>query len=152
DLFFLLQFPCFFLALLLMPCAQDRGPQGLVRLRMFLDSLLLMGAVAILSWYFLLTPMYLASDISLIGKITNLAFPIADLGVLFLLVVLFTHAKRPQVRPVALVLLMLAFILLIMGDAWFGVLSFSRGYRPGDPPDVFWVLCYLLFPLAALVQ
>ena len=48
DLFFLLQFPCFFLAILLLPLAPHRGPQGLMRLRMFLDSLLLMGAVTIL--------------------------------------------------------------------------------------------------------
>jgi signal transduction histidine kinase len=152
DLFFLLQFPCFFLALLLVPCAPDRGPQGLARLRMLLDSLLLMGAAAILSWYFLLAPVYLESTLSLIGKMTDLAFPIADLGVLFILVILFTHAKRPQTGRVALGLLIAAFILLIIGDVWFADLSLSGGYRPGDLPDVFWVLCYLLFPLAALAQ
>lgn len=152
DLFFLLQFPCFFLALLLAPCASDRGPQGLARLRMLLDSLLLMGAVAILSWYFLLAPMYFESAVSLMAKLTDLAFPVADLGVLFILVVLFTHAKRPQAGRVALELLIAAFILLIIGDTWFADLSLSGGYLPGDPPDVFWMLCYLLFPLAALAQ
>ena len=152
DLFFLLQFPCFFLALLLFPCAPERGPQGLVRLSMLLDSLLLMGAAAIISWYFLLAPLYLASTLSLLGKITSLAFPVADLGVLFLLVVFFTHAKRPQARRVTLVLLIVALLLLLIGDAWFADLSLSGGYQPGDPPDVFWLLCYLLFPLAALVQ
>jgi signal transduction histidine kinase len=152
DLFFFLQFPCFFLALLLVPCAPDRGPQGLVRLRMLLDSLLLMGAAALFSWYFLLAPMYLESTLSLIGKMTDLAFPVADLGVIFILVVLFTHAKRPQAGRVALGLLIVAFILLIIGDVWFAILSLLGGYRPGDPPDVFWMPCYLLFPLAALAQ
>ena len=152
DLFFLLQFPCFFLALLLVPCAPGRGPRGLARLRMLLDSLLLMSAVAILSWYFLLAPMFLESSVSLIAKLTDLAFPVADLGVLFILVALFTHAKRPQAGHVTLGLLIAAFISLIIGDAWFAVLSLSGGYLPGDPPDAFWLLCYLLFPLAALAQ
>ena len=152
DLFFLLQFPCFFLALLLAPCAPDGGPQGVVRLRMFLDSLLLMGATALLSWYFLIAPIYFESTLSFIGKLTDLAFPVADLGVLFILVVLFTHAKRPQAGRIVLGLLIVAFILLISGDVWFAVLSLSNGYLPGDPPDVFWMLCYLLFLLAALAQ
>jgi signal transduction histidine kinase len=112
----------------------------------------LMGAATILAWYFMMAPMYMQSTLPLIGKITGLAFPVADLGVLFILVVLFTHAKRPQTGRVALGLLIVAFILLIIGDFWFAILSLSSGYKPGDPPDFFWIICYLLFPLAALAQ
>src|ERR1051326_3519378 len=110
DLFFLLQFPCFFLALLLVPDVPE-GPrlQGLARLRLFFDSLLLMGAVTFLTWEFLMEQIPLRSRPWFPDKITHLAYPIADLGLLFLLTRLFLQKSRPLAGRAALGLLIVAF-------------------------------------------
>jgi signal transduction histidine kinase len=155
DPFFLLQYPFFFLALLLLPTVSSSGSiskQQLARLKAFLDSLLLMGAVSILSWYFFVIPLYMDNEQSFLGKLTNLAYPVGDLGVLFMLTLLLTRQKRAQTEGLILGLLVAALLLLVIGDSWYAVLNMDGGYRAGDPPDLFWIACYLLFPLAALVQ
>lgn len=79
DLFFVLQYPFFFLAVLLLP----GGRLTCSWLRLILDSLLMLGASTALSSYFLLVPMYLQSHLSLPGKLVILGYPLGDLGILF---------------------------------------------------------------------
>ena len=152
DLLLLLQYPCFFLALLLVPSAPDgRSLQGLARLRVFCDSLLIMGAATLLTWYFLVALIPEQSGLSLLGKLTNLAYPIADLGLLFLLTMYILRLRYPRAGQAILGLLIVAFVFLIVGNSWYAALTLSGHYHAGDPPDLFWLLGYLCFPLAALV-
>jgi signal transduction histidine kinase len=150
DLFYLLQYPCFFLALTLLPRALP-GEQSVVsRMKMMLDCLLVMAAATAFSWYFLLEPLYMQSSQSLVSKTTNLAYPIGDLGVLFGLVLVLVN-RRPVKRRV-LLLLMGAIICLTLADSWSASMTLHANYLGGNPPDVFWMICYLLFPLAGLLQ
>src|SRR5215469_5170296 len=57
DVFFILQYPFFFLAVILLPRTRFWGS----RLILTLDGLLVMGAVAACSWHFILEPIYTAS-------------------------------------------------------------------------------------------
>jgi signal transduction histidine kinase len=149
DLFFVLQYPFFILALALMPGAPPWGP----RLRVILDCMLLMGAATAVSWYFVLAPVYLESREPTAGKVVNLAYPIGDLCVLFGLTVALIYRKSRVDRPV-LVLLIAAVICLMIADSWAAWLLLypSHTYRTGNPPDLFWSTFYLLVPLALLVQ
>lgn len=150
DLFYLLQYPCFFLALALLPRALP-GEQSIVtRGKLLLDCLLVMAAATALSWYFLLEPLYLQSSQSLLSKITTLAYPFGDLGVLFGLVLVLVY-RRPLERGV-LVLLLGAVVSLTLADSWSASITLHASYLGGNPPDIFWMLCYLLFPLAGLIQ
>lgn len=151
DLLWLLQYPLFFLALLLAPSSAAPLPHGLARLKLLLDFSLLMGAVTLLTWYFLLTPISLESQQPLASKFTNLAYPVGDLGVLFLLCVLFLRVRRPQGKRLVIGLLGVALLLLIIGDSWYAALNLHGHYQPGGPSSIFWCLSYLLFPLAGLV-
>lgn len=150
DLFFLLQYPCFFLALALLPGIPPWDQSVMSRVKMVLDCLLMIVAVTALSWYFLLAPLYLRSGQPLLGKITNLAYPVGDLGVLFGLILALFWRRRME-RPV-LSLLVLALICLAAADSWFTFVDLHTVYVSGGPPDVFWMACYLLFPLAGLWQ
>lgn len=153
DPFFLLQFPFLFLALAFLPSVPGRSSrQGLAYLRTLLDSLLVMGAAAAFSWYFFLAPSYLHRHESVLGMLTNLAYPVADLGVLLMLVVLFTRKMHFQAAREMVGVLIVALLCLIIGDSWYAALNLAGHYQAGDPPDLFWIVCYLLFPLAALVQ
>ncbi len=149
DLFFILQYPFFFLAIAFLPCSST----WTLRLKVALDGLLLIGSAVALSWYFILAPIYLASNESTAGKIVNLAYPIGDLVILFSLTVVLMRQIRSYVERATLSLLIAAFSCLIIADTWVAwrILNIGR-HVPGSPPDFFWTTFYLLIPLAALVQ
>jgi signal transduction histidine kinase len=151
DLFYLLQYPCFFLALTLLPRSLPWGQSAVTRVKVILDCLLVMAAATTLSWYFLLAPIYERSSQSLPGKATSLAYPVGDLGVLFGLVLVLAY-RRPVERGV-LLLLIGAIAYLALGDSLCSITDLHAArYVSGGFPDLFWMACYLLFPLAGLVQ
>src|SRR5262249_29651354 len=65
DLLLALQYPCFLLALLLVPRVRPR----IQRTLWVLDACLLLGAAFALSWYFLLAPIYLSSRETPLAKL-----------------------------------------------------------------------------------
>jgi signal transduction histidine kinase len=148
DLFFILQYPFFFLALVLLPGAPSWRP----RLKVMLDCLLLMGAASALSWYFILAPIYVQSGESPPGKVVNLAYPLADLCLLFGLTVALIYRPCLVARAV-LSLLIVAVLCLVVADSLAASLLLypSHVYRTGNLPDLFWMAFYLLVPLAGLV-
>jgi signal transduction histidine kinase len=150
DLFYLLQYPCFFLALTLLPRTLPWGQSALARVKVVLDCLLVMAAAAAFSWAFLMAPLYGKSAQSLLGRITNLAYPIGDLGVLFGLVLMIAY-RRPVERSV-LILLIGAITFLAFADSWYLTSNLHASFLSGEVPDLFWMGCYLLFPLAGLAQ
>jgi signal transduction histidine kinase len=149
DLFFVLQYPFFLLAIFVLP----GDPPWNLRLKALLDCLLLMGAASALSWYFVLAPIYLLSGESLPGKAVSLIYTVGDLGMIFGLTVALIYRQSHLARAV-LALLILAFLYLVLADTWAAsILVYpSHVYRTGNPPDVFWNAFYLLVPLAGLVQ
>jgi len=149
DLFFILQYPFFLLAIFVLPGT----PPWDLRLKAILDCLLLMAAASALSWYFVLAPIYLMSGESKVGKFVNLIYTVGDLGMVFGLIVALIYRQSSLARPV-LVLLIVAVLCLVLADTWAASILFypSHVYRTGNPPDVFWNAFYLLVPLAGLVQ
>jgi signal transduction histidine kinase len=149
DFFFGLQHPFFFLAIIVIPRRRSATP----RVVLTLDFLLWMGAALALSWFFMLAPIVTASGLSPLGKVVALSHPIGDLFVLLGLTL--TLLRPPYSHPFAPVLglLITAFACLVIADTWFTliVLQPPNAYRTGAAPDLFWLSCYLLFPLAALL-
>lgn len=146
--FFFLQYPFFLLALLLLPGVPPWGP----RVRVMLDCLLLMGAASALSWYFLLEPIYLHSREDLPGKLSNLAYPLGDLCLLFGLTVALVYRRCLLARAV-LTLLIASVVCLVIADSWAaaGLVFPHYTYTTGYPSDLFWMAFYLLVPMAGVV-
>ncbi len=150
DLFFVLQYPFFFLAVIFIPLVGPWGPRVIV----FLDALLWIGTAAALLWYFLVASLFLASGLSLLAKVVSLGYPVADL---FLLLALFLILLRPlhsNVDQRVVGILIAAVVCLIMADSgaiWL-ILHPAHVYRTGNWSDLLWVTSDLLVPLAALVQ
>jgi signal transduction histidine kinase len=111
-----------------------------------------MSAVTLLSWYFLLLPLYRQHGPALAERASNLAYVIVGLGLLFILIVWLTRGRRPQLDHLVLFLLSLAILLVLIGDTWLVTLDLHTRHASGAPPDAFWVLGYLVYPLAGLVQ
>jgi signal transduction histidine kinase len=152
DLFFVLQYPFFFLflALLLLPSVTPWGP----RAKLLLDCLLWTGAAAALSWYFILAPEYLAMWMSPPAKAVNLFYLAGDLLLLYGVVRALLRPSPSQAERLTLYILCLAFISLITADAWVALIILRHPrhvYLTGQPPDLFWLAFYLLVPLAGLV-
>ncbi len=146
DLFFVLQYPFFFLAVLLLPSGRLWG----FRVKLLLDSVLVMGAATALSWYFLLAPLYLESREALLGKLVTLYYPVGDLVILFGLTITLIY-RQSQVTRAASFLLIVAVLCLFIADSWVGWLLLYASFVAGSPPDLFWLIFYLLLPLAGLV-
>jgi signal transduction histidine kinase len=150
DLFFVLQYPFFFLAVILLPRTRFWGSH----LILTLDGVLVMGAVAALSWHFILAPLYAESGISPPARAVSLAYPVGDVFVLFALTVTLLRPGRYAADRLVLVILVVAVMCLIVADTWVGwlLLSPPHRYKTGSVPDVFWIAFYLLIPLASLCQ
>jgi signal transduction histidine kinase len=150
DLFFVLQYPCFLAALLLMPNIRPWLP----RVRILLDAVLWMSAVTALSWYFVLQHLYLMGGEPELGKLISMGYQIGDLVVFYGLAVALARPIRAMSDRWALYILCLAFVCLFIADTWAAVLLLHPAhiYRTGNPPDLFWFTFYLLVPLASLVS
>ncbi len=152
DLFYLIQYPFFFLGLALLPGIIHQGRPGIARAKVVLDSLLMMAAGTALSWYFLLAPFYLQSGQSVLGKATNMAYPVGDLGLLFGLTVVLISQNRQVAGQAALRLFIPAVVFLIIADSIFLNEELYTSFNAGDASNGAWMACYLLFALAGLVR
>jgi signal transduction histidine kinase len=150
SVLYLLQYPFFFLAVILLP----KTSRWESRLIMFLDGLLLMGGAVALSWYFILAPMYIASGMSRLERTVSVAFALGDLTVLFGLSLILLRPSRYAADRLVLCLLVVAIVCLIVADSWaaWHLLTVRQPYTTSNPSDLFWVPSYLLIPLAGLVQ
>ena len=146
DPFFMLQYPFYLLAIILIPS----GRTWESRVKLVLDGLLIMGSIAALFWNFLLEPLYMQSHVSPQGRFVNLYYPTMDLAILFGLTIMFIYHQCKLGR--GLVSLLIAAILcLVTADVWVAWLIATVGFTPGTPPDLFWIAFYVLLPLVGLV-
>jgi hypothetical protein len=136
NLFFLVQYPCYLLALLHLPRVRPRIQMPLV----VLDGCLLLGAAFALSWYFLLAPIYQTSQQSFLGKLVNLSYPLGDLAIFFGLTIIWLRYREYESEQPVLVLLLVAIACLVVADSWYALLLLNTSsYQAGSPPDLFWL-------------
>ena len=148
DVFSLLQYPFFLLALLLVPPVRPK----MERARVALDACLLLGSAFLLSWYFLLGPEFQGGHETVAGKMITLTYLVGDLAIFVALVVIWLHYEKYEMPLVVVALVMAAAACLFIADSWAAALLNTSSYQPGSPPDLFWMAFYLLLPLAGLVQ
>jgi signal transduction histidine kinase len=152
DVFYLITLPCFFLAPMLWPGVFAQHRHGLARAKVLLDTLLVMGAVTALSWYFFLAPLFMRSSATWLAKATGLAYPVADLGGCFALTVILLRLGFHAEDSAILRLLLVAAACLILADSWMIWLRLYAPSQAGALPDLLFLIASLLLPLAGLVQ
>jgi signal transduction histidine kinase len=151
DLFFVLQYPFYILAVILIPFGSVWGS----RLLAVLDALLWIVAATALSWYFLLAPLFTASGLSPLAKVVSVGYPTADLFLfLALMLILLRPLRYHEDRPVLGIVIAAVICLLVAdtGAILFIILHPAHEYRTAQFPDLFWLTSDLLIPLAAVVQ
>jgi len=148
DLAYLAAYPFAFVGLLLFPVAPTSGRR---RLKLSLDTLIAMVALATFSWYFVIGELALSSSgQSVLADAVNVTYPIADLGLISAVLVLIA---RPGPRHLNLPLALLAAGLAVnaVSDSLFIYAVDISGYASGDFLDIGWVVSYSLIAYAALV-
>jgi signal transduction histidine kinase len=153
DLFFVLQYPFYLLAVILIPYKRVRVSRPLL----VLDSLMWIGAASVLFGTFSLLPAYTVGEMSPLARSIILTYQLSDLFILCTLALTLLRPCRFRADRLVVGLLVVAFSCLIVADTWVGMILDAPGnvvhvYRTGGPPDLFWMAFYLLLPLAGLIR
>jgi diguanylate cyclase (GGDEF)-like protein/PAS domain S-box-containing protein len=142
DALYLAFYPLLTIGLLLL--VRRREPRG--QWMTVIDATIVAAAAGLVIWT-LVRPSVLASDLSLTARVVNLLYPLADLG---LLVMVLRLAMGPGVRSAAFRLLIGSMVLTAVADLVFLVATLQGTFESGGPMDVLWPLGYLAFGAAAL--
>ncbi|MDQ1541639.1 MAG: diguanylate cyclase, partial [Actinomycetota bacterium] len=102
------------------------------------SAIVCLGALAF-SWQFLMGSYAHDSTVSWFGKLVTMAYPVMDLGVIFIVAsaLLFGVARRPADR-----LIMAAVIVMLVGDFVYDVLVLRGSYSVGNPVDAAFLINY----------
>jgi diguanylate cyclase (GGDEF)-like protein len=148
DVAYLAAYPFGFAGLFLFP----RAPVGGVRrLKLTLDTLIAMVALTTFSWYFVIGELVLSSSTQpLLASAVNVTYPIADLGLIFAVLMLIAR-PGPRYLNLPLALLAAGFAATAVADSLFIYAVDVSGYVTGDFIDIGWVVSYNLMAYAALV-
>ncbi len=112
-----------------------------------LDGVILATGATLIGWVFLLGPQVHGGSGSVLVRLTSLAFPVMDLGVLAVALRLLIGAG---VRGRSFFLLVGALTLLLGADVVYGLQQLAGVYTAGNFVDLMWLGYYLLLGAAAL--
>jgi diguanylate cyclase (GGDEF)-like protein len=113
-----------------------------------IDATVVAIGTGVLAWVTLVTPSFGDGSVSLVVRLTSIAYPACDLLLLTLLLRLLFSGPARHHR--ALMLLALAFVTTLAADVGFAWTSLQGTYVSGHPIDVGWLLGYVLIGTAAL--
>lgn len=147
DVGYLGAYPAVFLGLLLMPQAPARGMQ---RAKLTLDVLIGMVAVAVISWNFAVAPLLAEGEGSALADVIGVSYPLADLAIIFAVLVLIARATTVS-STAYLFVLGAAFAATAFSDSLYTYLTQVGDYSTGSYIDIGWLTGYNLVTLSALL-
>ena len=112
-----------------------------------LDGVILTTGAALIAWVFILGPLVHGGTGPLLVRLTSLAYPVMDLGVLAVALRLLTGAGT---RGRSFFLLVGALTLLLAADVVYGLQQLAGAQSAGNLVDVMWLGYYVLLGAAAL--
>jgi diguanylate cyclase (GGDEF)-like protein len=143
DLFYLAGYPFLFVGISRL--SRRPGERGLRE--NYADAATVSIAALALSWHFLMGSYAHDSSVSALGRITEVAYPTMDLGMLFILLRSFVFGgSRMTYHRILTAALLLAFV----ADSAYDVLVLYSSYNVGNIIDAGWLFNYLLIGVAAL--
>jgi diguanylate cyclase len=116
--------------------------------RTLLDGLVIAGALLYVSWATVLGPTVRASDQPLASWIVSLAYPIADVVMASMVLILLSQVDRQRWVPLGL--LGVGILALAVADSGFVYLSQFSTYTSGAGIDAAWIAGFLLIGLGAM--
>jgi signal transduction histidine kinase len=144
DVGFIAAIPFAVAGLLFFAAAAGRRAQ---RARTLVDGLVMATALLFVSWEAVLRPIFSDSTQSLLGKLVNLAYPVADLVMFTIVIVALARVRSGSRFPIAV--LGAGVVCLAVSDSAFAYLNAVMTYNT-TALDGGWVAGYLLIALGSL--
>ncbi len=146
DIGFVGSVPLLFAGLLTMPV----WPSGsLAKVRAITDGLIIAGGLLLISWYTILSAIVASPADTALGQGLSLAYPIGDVIVATVLVIMWSRASSRSRGPLLLIIAGLGSIAV--ADSTFAYLQAQASFGSGNVVDIGWVAGYLMVGLAALL-
>jgi diguanylate cyclase (GGDEF)-like protein len=127
-----------------------RSLPGIARLRVLLDSLMVLAALVTFSWYFALGPTLQDASQSLFGRVLGGSYPVMDLAMVLCAMVISGTSQEPRVRKVRN-LLTIGIVAYVVADSGYLYQNLNGTYETGQPLDSGWMLANLLFGYSAFM-
>ena len=143
DVFYLATYPCLIVGLLLLVKRRTPGRDR----ASLVDALIVAVSMGLLSWEFLMVPYLRDPDLTLLGRLTSLAYPMMDVLVLAVTARLWSDRG---VRNTSFHLLSLSLIPLLLADTLYGLIQLTGSWQLGSPVDIGWMLFYVCWGAAGL--
>jgi diguanylate cyclase (GGDEF)-like protein/PAS domain S-box-containing protein len=143
DVFYLATNPCLIVGLLLLVKRRTPGRDR----ASLVDALIVAVSMGLLSWEFLMVPYLRDPDLSLLQRVTSLAYPTMDMLVLAVTARLWSDRG---VRNTSFHLLSLSLIPLLLADTLYGLIQLTGTWQLGSPVDIGWMLFYVCWGAAGL--
>ncbi len=132
------------IALLLFPAGHSSQSRG----RLILDGILVAGSLFVVSWVSALGSVYRAGGASRFTFAVSLAYPIADLVIMTMTIIVLARAQT--VHRASLGLLGAGIMLMALADSGFVYLAATGAYHSGSLIDLGWLAGFAVLGLAAL--
>jgi PAS domain S-box-containing protein len=117
-------------------------------MRVLLDGLLIGLGVLAISWALVLRPVYESSTDGLLANVLGLAYPVGDVLVVTVVLILLFQTGGGQ--RLTLILLGAGLLANAVADSGFAYLSVTDSYQNGAFTDIVWIAGFTLIGIAAL--
>ncbi|OPY51751.1 MAG: hybrid sensory histidine kinase BarA [Methanosaeta sp. PtaU1.Bin112] len=148
DIGYLMFYPLFALGIFILP---DVSLSSKEKIKILLDSLIVIVSVALVFWVLLIGPIVISIEALDWRSIVSLAYPVMDLILFIALIELLFKKLAPQDKG-PLIILALYCAILILTDLIFSIQTQQGTFVSGSILDSGWVVCYLLLGLAGILQ
>lgn len=145
DVGFLTAVPLAFAGLLVYPAGQRRPG---ARIQGVLDGCIISTSLLFASWATVLGPLYRSHQGGVLKQVISLAYPMSDVIMVSLVIILIARAGRTG--RIRLELVMAGVVAFAVSDSAFAYLTEVNSYNGGSFLDTGWVAGYLLIALGAL--
>lgn len=147
DVGYLAAIPIAVIGLLRLP-AMPSGRRH--RMRWLADGVIVAAALGFVSWTLVLGPVWHATDLSTIGGIVAVAYPLGDVMMVFFVVVAVRRMSGGE--SAALWLLLAGLLMMALSDSAYSYLVTTNSYSSGGLLDVGWIAAYLTISVAAVAS
>jgi PAS domain S-box-containing protein len=118
-------------------------------IQVFLDSFIIMTVLTTISWVHFLNPLLNVTTTSTFELVMSLSYPVAHLGVLFGVVLLFLTSK-PVFPPILLILNTVGITIYTIAETYYIYKSIYQSYDEFTYFTPIWNICLLLIGLSSL--
>ncbi|MCX6680324.1 MAG: ATP-binding protein [Methanothrix sp.] len=148
DIGYLMFYPLFALGIFLLP-EVPFSPRE--KIKILLDAGIVIVSITLVFWVLLIAPIVISIEVFDLESAVSLAYPVMDL-LLFIALIELLYRKLDSRGQGPIIILALSSAILILTDVIFSIQTQQGTFVSGGLLDSGWVMSYLLFGLAGILQ